>query len=227
MEKLAQDGRPECMAILHLLPPYSLEDVKASYRDRAMACHPDRGGDPQEFHRLKQAYEEATHYLEVRGNLRAWIASRVESHMLQEEVVAEVLQRAGMVTYEHMDWVKKNLGEGFAHLEGRLRGIEIHGPGSGDPFLQYLGEHKSHVPFLLELDLSNSPLTDQYLQQLEGFQTLKKVNIANTQVTAKGVETILEAIRHLKWIDITGLSISWFGRFGLSRSYPDVKFVRQ
>lgn len=49
--------------------PYSLlgvtaasnpEEVRAAYKRRALETHPDKGGDPEEFLRVKQAYEAIT-----------------------------------------------------------------------------------------------------------------------------------------------------------------------
>jgi hypothetical protein len=38
-------------------------DIKEAYRKKAMVCHPDRGGNPQEFARLHNAYLEAMRQL--------------------------------------------------------------------------------------------------------------------------------------------------------------------
>ena len=35
----------------------SLKDIKIKFRELAMVYHPDRGGNPDEFKRLKTAYE--------------------------------------------------------------------------------------------------------------------------------------------------------------------------
>lgn len=50
---------------LHLDPNVShdLKTIKRAYNARAKVCHPDRGGDPAEFQRVRQAYKnlEAFH----------------------------------------------------------------------------------------------------------------------------------------------------------------------
>ena len=38
-----RDERPEFMAILGLLPPYSREDVKRAYLAKVRTAHPDHG----------------------------------------------------------------------------------------------------------------------------------------------------------------------------------------
>ena len=37
------------MVTLGLLPPYTLEDIRAAYREKAKTLHPDRGGTPADF----------------------------------------------------------------------------------------------------------------------------------------------------------------------------------
>jgi len=39
----------------------SAAEVHAAYRRRALATHPDKGGDPRDFHRVKTAFEELRH----------------------------------------------------------------------------------------------------------------------------------------------------------------------
>ena len=53
-------GRPDFMIALGLLPPYTVEDVKRAYFDRALSAHPDRGGSAEEFIKLHEAYTQAT-----------------------------------------------------------------------------------------------------------------------------------------------------------------------
>lgn len=52
-----------------VISPYTLlgvtaasnpEEVRAAYKKRALETHPDKGGDPEEFLRVKQAYEAIT-----------------------------------------------------------------------------------------------------------------------------------------------------------------------
>ena len=55
----SRDHRPEFMVRLGLAPPYSIEDVKAAYRDQAKRAHPDHGGSSREFHALQEAFDRA------------------------------------------------------------------------------------------------------------------------------------------------------------------------
>lgn len=52
-------SRPPCLATLGLTPPVGIDDVKGAYRRLAMRTHPDRGGNPAEFARIAEAYQQA------------------------------------------------------------------------------------------------------------------------------------------------------------------------
>ena len=53
------DGRFSTFKVLKLEHPFTVENVKRSYRKLAKAMHPDAGGDAGEFILLKQEYESA------------------------------------------------------------------------------------------------------------------------------------------------------------------------
>jgi hypothetical protein len=212
------------MVVLGLLPPYTLDDVKACYRDKVMKAHPDRGGSAEEFNRLKEAYEQATRYMDMRRDLRGWIAARVEPHLLQQEIAEEVARRGGTVSFERFDWLHKTFGEGFALLEEKLRRIELHGSEGGDAFLTYLASKPLGVRHLQELDLSDSPVTDDSVGFLANLP-LRRLNVARTALTWGGVWDVLTAVPALHWIDVSGLGFSFLFRLRLRWAFPRVQFV--
>jgi hypothetical protein len=53
--------------VLEVTPPFDPEQVRAAYRAKSRAAHPDTGGTDAEFVRLKEAYEEARAYFASRG----------------------------------------------------------------------------------------------------------------------------------------------------------------
>ena len=69
-EHVAQMGGsgsiPPCLVTLGLDRDADLEQVKASYRRLALVHHPDKGGEPAEFHRIKRAYDQALVFLRRR-----------------------------------------------------------------------------------------------------------------------------------------------------------------
>src|SRR5262245_40591880 len=87
--------RPHFMIELGLLPPYTADDVRMAYREKAKAAHPDRGGSADDFQRLHEAYEQALEYVKFRSGRRQWLANQVERYTEQEAVVAEVRRRGG------------------------------------------------------------------------------------------------------------------------------------
>ena len=44
---------------LGLSPEATVDEIKEAWRGLASIHHPDRGGDAAEFHRLRQAYQQA------------------------------------------------------------------------------------------------------------------------------------------------------------------------
>jgi DnaJ-class molecular chaperone len=48
-----------CFESLGLPDSATADEVKRAWRQLAMAHHPDRGGDPSEFDRLRKLYDEA------------------------------------------------------------------------------------------------------------------------------------------------------------------------
>src|SRR4029079_10236152 len=51
--------RPRCIQALGLTLPCTIEDVLSAYRRSVKLLHPDRGGDPREFLRLQEHFEQA------------------------------------------------------------------------------------------------------------------------------------------------------------------------
>ena len=50
---------------LRLPPTASTDEVRSAYRDRVKEVHPDHGGDPEEFKRLREAYATAREHLKA------------------------------------------------------------------------------------------------------------------------------------------------------------------
>jgi hypothetical protein len=89
--------RPQCLIILGLMPPVTLEDVKQAYLVKARDAHPDRGGSPEEFVRVQQAFEEANEFVKFKANKLEWLASKIDAYAQQQEVVTETIERGGSI----------------------------------------------------------------------------------------------------------------------------------
>ena len=55
--------------VLGIARDASMEEVVKAYRSKAMKMHPDRGGDPDEFHKLQAAYNALRTKHEPKGGL--------------------------------------------------------------------------------------------------------------------------------------------------------------
>jgi hypothetical protein len=60
--------RQPCLVTLGLEAGATLAQVKEAFRDLALQHHPDRGGDPAAFHKIREAYGEALMLLKVVGS---------------------------------------------------------------------------------------------------------------------------------------------------------------
>jgi hypothetical protein len=63
----AGSGAPGWAVVLGVAAPFSTEQIRAAYRARSKAAHPDIGGSHDAFVRLQSAYEEAQQYCASRG----------------------------------------------------------------------------------------------------------------------------------------------------------------
>jgi len=53
----SDEKRDEALAVLQLSHPTNYSSIKQQYRRLAMDLHPDRGGEPEDFHELESAME--------------------------------------------------------------------------------------------------------------------------------------------------------------------------
>jgi hypothetical protein len=212
------------MAALGLLPPYTAEDVRMAYRERAKQVHPDHGGSMRDFVKLQEAYEKALEYTNFCTGRRQWLAAQVERYVEQEEVIAEVRRRGGEIEVEEVDWLKRSIGEDFAVLTDRLRGIRLQGLRDGDDFLHQLAVHRRALEYLLWLDLAGSRISDEGLLQLAGLPLLQRLDVAGAPVTPRGLE-VLESLPHLRWLNLSGTPVGWWKRWRLHRSHPQLEIV--
>ncbi|GAX45711.1 putative DnaJ domain-containing protein [Tolypothrix sp. NIES-4075] len=57
----------ESLNLLKLDIPFTLEELKRSYRTKALQLHPDQGGSHESFVALNEAYKYLINYLHVEG----------------------------------------------------------------------------------------------------------------------------------------------------------------
>ena len=118
----------EFLAILGLRPPVSVEDVKQAYLDKVKTAHPDRGGDPQGFIRLHEAFELATEYARFKAGRMKWLSGWVEQYAEQQAIVDEIKALGGDVEVDSVESLGQTIGSDFATVMDRLVGIRLSGP---------------------------------------------------------------------------------------------------
>jgi hypothetical protein len=211
-----EQGRPDFMVALGLLPPYTLRDVKSAYRAKALATHPDRGGTSADFIKIHQAYQQAMQYVEYTGDRRRWIAGQVDCHLRQREVVDEVERLGGRTEFEQADWLQPYIGD-FVVLAERLRVISVPKTDADDAFLTFLAERPRRAPYLTELNLAGTCITDKGLQQLTEFDLLRRLDLSGTKASKHGIQAAVKSLPSLEWIGMTGLRVGWLSRWRMHR----------
>ncbi|NBV44696.1 MAG: J domain-containing protein [Planctomycetia bacterium] len=212
----ADPNHPECLSVLGLLPPVTEEDVKQAYLAKAMAAHPDRGGDPAAFIRLQKAYEDAKEFVKFKAGKLEWLASKVEIYSQQQDVAAETIERGGEIEMEEADWLRKSFGEDFGHVADKLVRITLHGPKADDTFAVLVGFRADSLKDLHTLDLAGGSLTDTGLLQLKGLKGLRRLDLRGTAVGKLGTE-VPGWFEHLEFLGLPKGAVGMFARLAMPR----------
>lgn len=207
---------PECIGILGLMPPVTLEDVKQAYLVKARTMHPDRGGDPEQFVRLQKAFEDATEYVKFKAGKLEWLASKIDSYAQQQEVVTAAIERGGEARMEEADWLRKSFGDDFGHVADKLVEVRVRGAGADDLFAILLGFRAESLKDLAVLDLAGGSLTDEGLLQLKGLKNLRSLDLRGTGV-GKLAGEIPQWFEQLEFLGLPKGAIGVFGRLGMPR----------
>ncbi|MCE9631008.1 MAG: hypothetical protein K8S94_09905 [Planctomycetia bacterium] len=213
---LPDSGHPECLAILGLRPPLTLEDVKQAYLAKALKAHPDRGGDPQEFIRLQKAFDEANDFVKFKASKLEWLASKIEAYAQQQEVATETIERGGSIEMEEADWLRKSFGEDFGHVADKLVAVRLGNGRADDVFAILLGFRAESLKDLAVLDLSQGPLTDEGLLQLKELKNLRQLDLRGTQIGKLAAE-IPGWFEHLEFLGLPKGALGMFARMTMPR----------
>lgn len=212
----AEPDVPECLAVLGLRPPVTLEDVKQTYLARAMAAHPDRGGDPAAFIRLKAAYEESQEYVKFKASKLEWLAAKVEAYAEQQDVASATIERGGEIEMEETDWLRKSFGEDFGHVADKLVAIRLRNPAADDAFAILVGFRADSLKDLRVLDLAGGAITDEGLLQLKGLKGLRQLDLRGTKVGRLGAEAA-KWFEDLEFLGLPAGSVGMLARLGMPR----------
>ena len=214
--KPADHQPPECIAILGLMPPVTLEDVKQAYLAKARTMHPDRGGDPEQFVRLQKAFEDANEYVKFKAGKIEWLASKIDAYAQQQEVVTAAIERGGEARMEEADWLRKSFGDDFGHVADKLVEVRVRGAGADDLFAILLGFRAESLKDLAVLDLAGGPLTDEGLLQLKNLKNLRSLDLRGTAVGKLAAE-IPQWFEQLEFLGLPKGALGLLGRLGMPR----------
>lgn len=207
---------PECLTILGLLPPVTAEDVKQAYLAKAMAAHPDRGGDPAAFVRLQKAFEEANDFVKFKASKLEWLAAKIEIYSQQQEVASETIERGGEVGMEESDWLRRSFGEDFGHVADKLVSVRLRGPRADDVFAILLGFRADSLKDLATLDLAGGTITDEGLLQLKELKGLRSLDLRGTAVGKLGTEAA-KWFEQLEFLGLPDRAVGMLARLAMPR----------
>ena len=207
--------RPEFMAILGLLPPYTLEEVKGAYHPKLQAAHPDHGGNIDEFRQIHAAYEEAQRYLAFRNDKRAWIAAQMDRYAALERLEEQLIELGAEVQHQEIDWLQRSYGD-FAQLTATVESVRLHDSPHGNGVVQMLLENHELVSSLKRIELVRCELTDEVALTLARLQLIEQLDLRGNALTSRVVE-LAKQIPSLHELRLDGASLGVWGRMKLSR----------
>jgi hypothetical protein len=218
------EGRPDFMATLGLLPPYAVEDVKQAYFEKVKSAHPDAGGSVHDFLKLQQAFEKAIQYAEFRASRMKWLATNMERFVTQSLVVQSLIDRGAQVDTEQFDWLKRWFGDDFAQVTETVVEIALQGPRVTDETIEFLVKEYRTLDRLKRLDLHASRISDAGLQCLRVFTRLEKLDIRGTPTTVRAVK-VANWFPTLIWLGIDRKRLPCTGRLWLRWHRPQLELT--
>jgi len=209
-------ARPEFAAVLGLLPPYTVDDVKRAYLDKVKDAHPDRGGDRAQFDRIQRAYEQANEYLRFRADRRQWIAARMEEYLAVESLTSRLRTLGAEVDTLMLDWVRRSFGD-FADLTESIIGVRMVNAANVGELVDAMVREQAVLPALKRLELPGCAVTDRLAMQLRVFKRLEHLDLSHTGITEKAL-AVVDFLPELVSMTIEGTNVGWWSRRRLERT---------
>lgn len=218
------DARPPFLVTLGLVPPCTVEDVKQAFLAKVKTAHPDHGGDPAEFLKLQEAFENATEWAQFRASRLAWLGNWVEKYVEQDSLVAEIQRRGGLVHVAGVDWLRRSFGEDFSQVAEKVTGIELRGRNVDDGTLAWLANHRNSLSSLKSLILSGTAITDTGVLQLSAFPALQELVLSDTKVGAAGL-IVVDQLPELKRLVVHNTEVGLLTRLKLRLRHRKIEVV--
>ncbi|MDG2383900.1 MAG: hypothetical protein P8N76_19660 [Pirellulaceae bacterium] len=202
--------RPDCMALLDLLPPYALEDVKQAYLTKAHSVHPDHGGSTTDFLALQDAYVAAKEYVKYRGDRRHWIATMVERSIRQDQLIEQLRVVGAEISISSSPSLERSLGD-FATLMESISVISLVNSKAGNQTVHLIAEHKELLQSLEHLSLTGCLLDDAHVQRLRVLTRLTRLDLSRTAITKDSLG-IVRSFPALIELNLRRTRIDWWTR---------------
>lgn len=213
-EPVPDDDRPECMITLGLAPPYTLEDVKQAYLEKAKLHHPDRGGSPAEFNALQEAFERAQAYVAFRADRRTWIAGQMDRYVALERAIARLRGLGAEVTTDAYDWMEHSFGD-FAQLTETAVRVSAAGAANGDQIIAAMAEEAAPLRELREIELPGATVSDDAVLSLRIFTMLRRLDLSGTQISDRALH-VADDVPTLEEIVLDDTQIGWWAKHRLA-----------
>jgi len=211
--------RPSFMELLHLLPPYTVEDVINSYQERTKQIGQTEEADPQAAQKLQSAYERALDHARFQESRRQWLGGRIEVFQDRQRLVADVEASGGAVTLQPTDAYLYEYGTDFAEVLRKLVGVYLTGSSVMDGLLDWLNSENQCLGEIRLLDLSESRVTSRGLEGIMSLTGLRCLDLRGTDVSANVVDA-LSSLHSLEWLHVGATAIGALSRQRLKRKLP-------
>jgi hypothetical protein len=202
------------MIRLGIAPPYTLEDVKQAYLEKAKAVHPDHGGTAGEFAALQDAFERAQEFLAFRSDRRAWIAAQMDRYIALEKVIDRLRKLGAEVTTTSYEWMEQSYGD-FAQLTETAVCVRAPGAANGDEIVAALVAERDPLRELREVELPGAKVSDDAVLSLSGFTMLRRLDLSGTPITERALD-VVDDLPALETFEVDDTQLGWWKKHRLA-----------
>ena len=123
---------------------------------------------------------------------------------------------------EHLDWLKREIGEDFAQVLDTIAGVRFSGENAGDDDIDFLIERKDLLSTMNWVDLAHSQVTNAGILKLAAFPNLRKIDLRGTSI-GNGALRVLDSLQKLEWLGISETRVGRLRQWRLRRGLPDLQ----